>query len=187
MKIRKALPEDAISIANLLLLAMEEIIYAFIGEADKEKAIALLTHFAKNPNNQYSYQNCYLIEVDEEIVAAVNIYDGSKLHTFRQPIADYISFKFNRELQVEDETQAGEFYIDSIGVSEDFQGKGIGSEILKYLIQEYVICGKHTLGLLVDEENIPAKNLYFKLGFRSVNHILLTGKKMDHLQISNNS
>ena len=187
MKIRKALPEDAISIANLLLLAMEEIIYEFIGEANKEKAIALLTHFAKNADNQYSYQNCYVMESGKVIIAAVNIYDGAKLHEYRQPIADYITTQFKKELKVEDETQAGEFYIDSIGVSQSFQGKGIGSEILKYLIHEYVICGKHTIGLLVDEKNIYAKKLYLKLGFYSVNHILLSGKKMDHLQISNNS
>lgn len=187
MKIRKALPEDASSIANLLLLAMEEIIYEFIGEPNKGKAIAFLTYFAKTTNNQYSYQNCYVMERDGVIIAAVNVYDGAKLHAYRQPIADYIAIQFKKELKVVDETQAGEYYIDSIGVSASFQGKGIGSEILKFLIHEYVICGKYTLGLLVDEENEPAKKLYLKLGFYGVNHILLTGKKMEHLQISNNS
>ena len=187
MKIRKALPEDANSIANLLLLAMEDIIYEFIGEPNKEKAIAFLTHFAKTTDNQYSYQNCYVMEDGEVIIAAVNIYDGAKLQEYRQPIGDYIAAHFSKDLKVEDETQAGEFYIDSIGVSETFQGKGIGSEMLMYLINEYVIRGKLTLGLLVDEENIHAKKLYLKLGFLTVNHIRLTGKRMEHLQISNNS
>lgn len=108
MKIRKATRGDASSIANLLLLAMEEIIYEFIGEQNKEKAITFLTYFAKNPANQYSYQNCYLMEDGEDIIAAVNIYDGAKLHEYRQPIADYIAVLFNKELNVEDETQSGE-------------------------------------------------------------------------------
>ena len=187
MRIRKALPQDASSIANLLFLAMEEIVYEFIGEPNREKAIVLFTHFAKSDNNQYSYQNCYVMESGKEIIAAANVYDGAKLHEYRQPIADYITSHFKRELRVEDETQSGEYYIDSIGVSKSFQGRGIGSEILKFLINEYVIRQKHTLGLLVDEENVHAKKLYLKLGFYSVNHILLTGKKMEHLQISNNS
>lgn len=166
---------------------MEGIIYEFIGESNKEKAISFLTHFAKNGDNQYSYQNCYVMGSSNEIIAAVNVYDGVKLHEYRQPIANYIAAQFKKELKVEDETQVGEYYIDSIGVKESFRGKGIGSEVLKFLIHEYVICGKHTLGLLVDEENTHAKNLYLKLGFCSVNHILLTGRKMNHLQISNNS
>jgi len=184
VKIRKAVPQDANSIANLLLLAMEDIIYEFIGESDKEKAIAFLIHFAQSTGNQYSYQNCYVMVSGAEIIAAANVYDGAKLHAYRQPIADYIATRFNRELIVEDETQAGEYYIDSIGVSERFQGKGIGSEILKFLIDEHVIRRKGILGLLVDKENIKAKKLYLKLGFCTVNEMMLTGKRMEHLQIS---
>lgn len=169
---------------------MEEIVYEFIGEVDSQKARAFLLHFVREENNQYSYQNCWVVEQDNNvvecdcrIVATVNIYDGRKLEELRWPIIKYIKEHFNRELVVEDETEPGEFYIDSFGVSLDQQGKGLGSEILKFLVDEYVNRQNRTLGLLVDIENPNAKRLYLKMGFKSVGKKTLVGKTLEHLQI----
>jgi len=184
MTIRKATLADSDSITTHLLLAMEEIIYKFIGKRDHEQANAFLLHFVKRADNQYSYLNCWVAEDGHEIVAAVNVYDGADLKELRGPVISYAKNQFNRDLDPEDETQAGEHYIDSLGVSPSQQGKGIGSKILKFLIDEYVTRNKQTLGLLVDEENPNAKKLYLKLGFRPVGKKVLLGKNMEHLQIN---
>lgn len=187
---RKAVVEDSESIVNHLLLAMEEIVYEFIGEIDSEKARAFLLHFIGKEDNQYSYQNCWVVEQGSNavgqkgsVVATVNIYDGEKLAELRKPIIEYIKEHFNRELMVENETEPGEYYIDSLGVSMDQQGKGLGSLVLKFLIEEYVHRHNKTLGLLVDIENPNAKRLYLKMGFMSVGKKILVGKNMEHLQI----
>ncbi|HZK06733.1 MAG TPA: GNAT family N-acetyltransferase [Bacteroidales bacterium] len=183
MIIRKAIPSDAERIVAFLLLATEEIVYKFIGEKDHEKAKAFLLYFIKKENNQYSYQNCLVAEIDNEMVAAVAFYDGARLAALRQPIIDYIRDNFNKTFEPEDETSNGEFYIDSIGVSLSHRGKGIGANLLQFLIDEYVSKKRKNLGLLVDEENPKAKKLYLKLGFKSVGKIVLVGKQMEHLQI----
>ena len=85
MIIRKAKPSDSKVIAPLLLSAMEEIVYAFLGEKNHQKAIDFLEHFAQRENNQYSYQNCWVAEVDE-VVGVVNIYDGAQLTALRRQI-----------------------------------------------------------------------------------------------------
>jgi ribosomal protein S18 acetylase RimI-like enzyme len=77
----------------------------------------------------------------------------------------------------------GEFYIDSLGVAANQQGKGIGSKLLLFLIDEYVTINQKTLGLLVDEENPAAKKLYLKLGFKTVGKKTLVGKNLEQLQI----
>jgi len=184
MIIRKSTLNDTTNIATYFMLAMEDIVYKFLGEKDYTKAKDFLLYFLERENNQYSYQNCYVAVENTEVIAAVNIYDGAKLYALRKPIAKYINTHFGKNYDPEDETQAGEFYIDSLGVSPNHQGKGIGSKLLQFLIQEYVVKNQQTLGLLVDEENSAAKKLYIKLGFKPVGIKNLQGKSMAHLQIS---
>jgi ribosomal protein S18 acetylase RimI-like enzyme len=183
MIIRKATYADSEALANCLFLAMEDIIYKFLGERNPGKASAFLLHFVQRENNQYSYQNCFVAQEANQVVAAVNIYDGKKLQELRQPVTDYLKDHFYRTIKIEDETQAGEIYIDSLGVNPTRQGKGIGTQVLKFLINEYVHKQNQTLGLLVDDNNPDAKRLYLKLGFNTVGKKVLLAKPMEHLQI----
>lgn len=182
MLVRKAKKEEYPIIANYIFLAMEEIMYHFIGETHKEKAVQLLGSLIQEPNNQYSYENCWIAVDDKEIVAAALVYDGAKLNELRAPVAHKITTMFNSNFNPEDETEAGEYYIDCVGVNPDKQGRGIGSIMLKFLIDEYVHKQKETLGLLVDKENPNAQRLYLKLGFEIVGDKFFAGKKLNHLQ-----
>ena len=184
MIIRNATPADSDYIATYMMEAMEDIVYEFIGENDPKMARGFLLHFIKSENNQYSYQNCIVAQDGDEIIAAINLYDGARLWDLRAPLAQYIKTIHNKEFNPEDETQSGEYYIDSLGVKSTLQGKGIGTKMLQYVIDEYVIKNHQTLGLLVDEDKHLAKRLYLKLGFKSVGRKILAGKKMEHLQIN---
>lgn len=182
MIIRKANPEDAKDIAPLILLAMEDIVYNFIGEKSKSKSLLFLEEMISQPNNQYSYENCFVVEKNNEIIAASIVYDGAELVKLRQPVAEKIKAMFNKDFLPEEETEKGEFYIDTLGVSPKAQGKGIGSKLLNFLIDEYVYKRKEKLGLLVDKENPNAKTLYLKLGFRKVCDKTLVSKELEHLR-----
>ena len=185
MKIRNAKPEDATTIATYLLLAMEEIVYQFIGEKSLKKATQFLVNLIGKKSNQYSYENCWVMEMENEVAAVALVYDGSKLQELRKPVAQEIKSMFNRDFNPENETEAGEYYLDSISVSPHQQGKGLGSKLFQFLIDEYVYKRNGTLGLLVDKENPNAKKLYLKLGFEIVGEKKLAGKSMEHLQFKN--
>lgn len=184
MHIRKAKKSDSTYLAPILLLAMEDIIYKFIKKEEYAAAKDFLQYFVERENNQYSYENCYVAEENNEIIGAVDIYKGDDIEKLRKPIIEYVRKHYNPEFNPESETEAGEFYIDSLGINPNHQGKGIGSQILQFLIAEYVQKNKQTLGLLVEEENPLAKKLYLKLGFKVVGQKTLVGKKLEHLQIS---
>jgi ribosomal protein S18 acetylase RimI-like enzyme len=181
--IRKATLNDSQSLATHLLLAMEDIVFKFIGEEDPDKAMEFMLHFAGKDNNQYSYQNCWVVEIKNSVVAVILVYEGARLVELRKPIVEYIRSKFNPDFQPEDETQPGEYYIDCLAVNPSFQNAGIGTKLLEFVIDEYVNKQGRALGLLVDGTNPNAKRLYLKLGFKSVETKVVFGKKMEHLQI----
>uniref|UniRef100_UPI0039A70BB3 GNAT family N-acetyltransferase n=1 Tax=Ornithobacterium rhinotracheale TaxID=28251 RepID=UPI0039A70BB3 len=180
--IRKAEKSDYKEIANFLLMAMEDIVYKFIGQEERDRALAFLEHFTAQKGNQYSYENCYVILDNGTIIGAANVYDGAYLARLRAPIKRHIEATYQRDFAPEDETQAGEFYLDTLGISPQYRGKGLGTRLLNFLIAEYA--GKHhkPLGLLVDLENPKAKKLYENLGFEKVGNKTLMGKMMEHLQ-----
>lgn len=183
LSIRKANKKDTLQIAYLMLLAMEEIVFKFIGEKDHQKATAFLHHFVQQEDNQYSYQNCWVAEMDGTIAGMANVYDGADLHKLRKPIEAYIKSQYNPAFQPEDETKAGEYYIDTFAVDPKQQGNGIGAQLLQALIDEYVHKKSIVLGLLVDENNPGAKRLYDRKGFQNVGRKVLLGKYMEHLQV----
>ncbi|MEN0009776.1 GNAT family N-acetyltransferase [Flavobacterium nitrogenifigens] len=185
MNIRKAEKSDSKYIAPILLLAMEDIIYKFIAKENYASAKDFLQYFVESENNQYSYQNCFVAEENNEIIGAVNIYNGADIEALRAPIVEYVRKHHNPEFDPELETRAGEYYIDSLGVNPKHQGKGIGSQLLQFLIDKYVHKNKEVLGLLVEEDNPSAKKLYLKLGFKVVGNKTLVKKNLEHLQIKN--
>ncbi|WP_427873366.1 GNAT family N-acetyltransferase [Flavobacterium sp. MMS24-S5] len=185
MNIRKAEKSHSKYIAPILLLAMEDIIYKFIAKEDYASAKDFLQYFVERENNQYSYQNCFVAEENNEIIGAVNIYNGADIEELRNPIVEYVRKHYNPEFDPEFETREGEYYIDSLGVNPKYQGKGIGSQLLQFLIDKYVHKNKEVLGLLVEEDNPSAKKLYLKLGFKVVGNKTLVKKNLEHLQIKN--
>lgn len=183
MNIRRAKAEDAETIATYLLMAMEDIVYDFIGQTNRAAALAFLHHFVQKEDNQYSYQNCWVVQNHHRVVAAVNIYDGACLKDLRAPIAHYIETHFQKRFEPEDETAAGEFYIDALAVDPEQRGKGIGAKLLEHVRHTYVIQDHKTIGLLVDVDNPRAQQLYLQLGFKDVDEKTLAGKTLRHLQI----
>ena len=182
MLIRKARQEESDIIAPYILMAMEDIAYRFIGEKSKDKALQWLASLIGEQGNQYSFENCWVVETEGKIRAAAIVYDGGRLKELRVGVADKIASMFNREFNPEEETQAGEHYIDCVGVDPGQQGQGIGSGIFRFLINTYVHQQNQTLGLLVAKDNPTAKRLYLKLGFEGIGEKTLMGKCMEHLQ-----
>lgn len=183
MIIRKAVIQDSEPITSLVMQATSEMIYKFVGERNDQKAKDFLLQFVKNENNQYSFQNCYVIANEVEVLGVLLGYDGAKLKELRKPVLSYIHQYINPNLTVEDETQAGEYYIDSFGVLPNQQGKGIGERLIQYVINEQLLEKVQTIGLLVDKDNPRAKRLYLKLGFDVVGDKNLMGITLEHLQL----
>lgn len=182
MEIRRAKKEDAHQIAGIMILAMTEIVYQFIGREDFEEGKKFLAQLIQDEGNQYSHQYIFVAENQDGILGQICLYPGAQLEKLRQPVLDHIKKEYGIDYQVANETEAGEIYLDTIAVSELAQGKGVGKLLINYVIEEFVHKRNEVLGLLVDDENPGAKRLYEKLGFIVRREVSIFGKKMEHMQ-----
>lgn len=181
-EIRKSTPNDAEQIAELMLFAMKGIVYEFIGEENYDKAKQFLKELIEQTNNQYSFENTYVALENSNIVGSFTLYEGDKLKDFRKPVIEKIKTEFDLIILPEDETEAGEIYIDTIAVYPEYRGKGFGNKILDYITKEIAERENVTVGLLVDFKNPKALKLYESKGFKKVGEKTLMNTRNYHLQ-----
>jgi ribosomal protein S18 acetylase RimI-like enzyme len=166
MYIRKALPLDE-TVPLLMLQAMEDIVYLFIGKEDKDEAILFLFDLFKREGNQYSYENTFVaVDENNEIIGSITAYDGDLLSSLRTPVLQFIQDRYDQHLELDNETDGDELYIDTIAVAPNQQGKGVGSSLLRHLLAYAKENSFSKVGLLVDFDNPDAQRLYERTGFQ---------------------
>lgn len=162
----------------------EEICRNLAGEkftlADVER---LFTGLASREDTQYSYLNTLAAVDDDGTTVGVCVgYDGAKLAGLRKAFFEAARRELGLSLDdMDDETDASEFYLDTLAVLPEYRGRGIASQLLNASIARARAIGKPA-GLLVDKTNPNARRLYEKIGFRKVNERPFCYVMMDHLQ-----
>lgn len=182
--IRSAQESDAHYVPEIMLQAMEDIIFRFIKKEDRSEAVNFLTQLFKQKGNLYSYEHTFVaIDDNGHILGSLTGYDGDRFIELRQPILDHMKELYNNNLIPEAETIGDEFYIDSIAVAPMARGKGIGTELLNYAITHAKQNGFKKVGLLVDLENPNAQKLYERIGFKLGKKTPLVGGEYYHMYI----
>ena len=181
--IRPATEADAALIAQVVAMAIgdEEGVRHYCGE----QYLDVLADIASQSDTQYSWQQTLVAEVDGEAVGAVVGYDGGELSRLRDGTYGVIRKTIAEAQPIIDETEAGEYYLDSVGVLPHFQCRGIGRVLVAAFCSKVFAEGHQRVGLIVDIENPQAESLYASLGFRRVGTKLFFGHKMWHLQLEN--
>ena len=119
LNIRKAAKTDAPLIAKVVAMAIGEesaILYGGENYMNVFEEIALLE------DSQYSYRNAFVAEINGNAVGAVVAYDGAELYPLRKTTLEIIYKHTAKELQIADETDSSEFYLDSLAVLPEYQG-----------------------------------------------------------------
>lgn len=180
MIVRAATREDAAIIAQAVALAIgdEDALRTYCGD----DYLAVLTEIAAREATQYSWQQALIAEIDGIAAGAVVGYDGARLKDLRKGTMAVIGESRGQTPCIADETEEGEYYLDSIGLLPQFQGLGLGRALLSAFCDRAFAEGHHCVGLLVDYENPHAEQLYGSLGFERVGSKLFLGHQMWHLQ-----
>ena len=177
--IREARKDEAPVIAELLMMAWPvEDIMASNGISYKELHETVTT-IVSLPATIYSYEHTFVAEVDGRVAGAMCGYDGADYQKLKQPIVDALGA--DSEFARLQETEAGEYYLDSVGVHPDFRGRGIGSKLFEAQIARAAEQGHGRVGLIVDVDKPEAEALYERLGFRYIDDKDFFGHKMKHM------
>ena len=185
MNIIEATQQHAPVIANLIMMAMtDECCLNLAGEGRPvaESARRLPQHPAAD-DTQYSYRNTLLAVTDEgEVAGAIVSYDGAKLHELREAFIEGARREFGVDHSgMDDETAAGEWYLDSLAVFPQFRGQGIAHQLLLAAARRAADHGLPA-ALLVDKGNPKAERLYRSIGFEYVEDAMWGGHEMRRLR-----
>lgn len=177
--IRKATQKEAAQIAELFMLAwpVEEIMES--NGLSYEQLHESITAIAAAEETIYSYENTIVTELDGKVVGAMCAYDGADYQRLKQPIVDVLGADSGfAQLK---ETEAGEFYLDSVGVLPEYRGRGIASSLFEAQCKRAASLGHKVAGLIVDVDKPHAEALYTRLGFTYLDDKDFFGHTMKHM------
>lgn len=189
ISVRECRREDAPEVARLLMMAWPiEDFLAMDKSMTLESLHAVVTGYVASEKNLYSYSNTLVAVAatpdGEKIAGALNCYDGALYETLKRPVMEDLHRRTgNTGFGQQKETEAGEFYLDSIAVDPDFRSHGIGSSLFRAAIEKAAREGHSKVGLIVDVDKPKAEALYLRLGFRTVGYRDFFGHEMKHMQL----
>ena len=184
--IRNARKGEGKTIAELILLAWP--VDEFLA-ADPSMTYEILRNMiavvVESEQTIYSYENTVVAVImdestgTEKIIGALCGYDGADYIKLKQPILEIIGYDSDFARTVE--TEAGEFYLDSVGVDPEYRGMGIATMLFGALISKAAALGHKKVGLIVDIDKPLAERLYRRLGFEHTGFRSFFGHQMKHM------
>jgi len=208
IEIREATKSQAAEIACLIMTAMtDDCCLYFCGEGygledlasgracsrSAEQAILrrsrllaafrkMMTMLVECEDSQYSYRNT-LVAMDADRVVGISVsYDGGLLHELRRTFIEAAKEHLGKDhTGMDDETQAGELYLDSLAVLSEYRRQGIARRLLLATKERANRMGLPCVGLLVDKDNPVGEALYASVGFRYVGDNRWGGHPMKHM------
>ena len=183
VRIQNATKEQSADIARLIMMAMtDDCCLYFCGAGyGLEDFWKMMTKLVEREDSQYSYRNT-LVALDEDKVVGICVsYDGGQLRELRQAFIEAAKVHIGKDhTGMDDETQEGELYLDSLAVLTKYRHQGIARKLLLATKERADRLGL-PVGLLVDYGNPIGEALYLSMGFRYVNDNSWGGHTMKHL------
>ncbi|MFC5652349.1 GNAT family N-acetyltransferase [Paenibacillus solisilvae] len=159
--IRSAKREDAPQVMPLIQAAIGSIACLLAGTTDGELALSRLEAFYKQKGNRISYEHVIVEEREGRAVGMLIAYPGDGAGALDKP------FMVNLQSGacIIKEARDGEYYFDAIAVDESFRGQGIAQHLMLAGEKRAIAAGYDKVGLIVEEYNDRAYDLYKKKGF----------------------
>ncbi|MGR6541898.1 N-acetyltransferase family protein [Paenibacillus tundrae] len=179
--IRPARQEDVDQVIPLLYQAIGDIAYALAGEGEHEEAMRILQQFFVQEDNRISYRNVTVMEQNEVVAGILVAYDGSEADLLDEPIRNRPGRSQDEKYALVKETRPGEYYLDTLSVSEAYQGQGIGRALLAAFEEKGRTLGHKQVSLIVERDNGRALMLYERQGYVKDDVLVIAGHEYSHM------
>ncbi len=181
IEFKKCRPGD-VETAIPLILSSGPDAFAYVFSDGNKKASDFLRFAFLRQGGEFSFDNHYAIWLDGALVGIGSVFDARVARRFFirdiLNIIRYYHWKaipvLIRGYQTEQIIllpKENEICIAHLGISPNHQGKGLGRQLIDFLMREATPDSKHSFILDVSEENPRAKALYERLGFRASRHM----------------
>lgn len=185
MIIRRATKEDAHEVVPLVNIILEDMEIPILKEIPLPDLFKVLELAFETEDYRYSYGRVQIADIDGKVAGVAFGYpdedEGHIDHAMSQ-FFPQIGLPESTEFFPESEVLPGEWYLDTLAVSPDFQGQGIGTTLLESLPEVARAAGKNKIGLNVDVGNPKAEKLYTKMGFKTIGNMVISGHDYHHMQ-----
>jgi ribosomal protein S18 acetylase RimI-like enzyme len=178
IKYRSAKKEDSYYLAELTNIASSGVVdflfHDLVPGADPVQAVA---YSLENDNYPHSYKSAFVAEHNRRVVGMALSYPAS-YHGITEEMRSF--FPEERLEHLKDFYAArieNSWYIDSLGVSEEYRKRGIGRHLIALTKERAMDNGYSELSLISFADNTSALSLYKDVGFDVVGKITLHGNE----------
>jgi len=173
---RKCTPQD-VNMAVPLIYSSGPAAFSYVFNNKKNEAQDFLQHAFLRPGGEFSYDNHYGLALNGQLVGIGAVFNAKSAKRFSKKdflniISFYkkdavgILFRGLRTEQVIRLPKKKEICLAHLGIAESHRSKGLGQQLISYLMQVASPKAQEYFILDVSVENPRAKSLYNRLGFQ---------------------
>ncbi len=166
-EIRAATRDDVPDLSKLLILAAGGVVDAlYHGLIPGKPTNEIVERRLQREGTTGSYENCWVAVQDGRVVGELHAYPMDELENDPpDPLIPEERYAVLEPFDHLDPVAAGSYYINVVAVYPEFQGHGIGTQLLDLARAEAEARGFDQLSLVVAEQNRGAVWLYRRCGF----------------------
>ena len=179
--IRQAQPQDAQVVVPLVIEAIGDIAKRLTGEQEPKAVERELEVLFKREDNRHSYLNTFVAVEEKTIVGILVYYNGEQAITMDANLANWLASKNASTIIIDKEAHEDEYYVDTICVTPEARGKGIGTLLLQFAIDQTKERGFRKLSLNVETKKEQAIRLYERTGFVITEPWSIIGEPFHHM------
>lgn len=181
MRLRPATPDDAAVVVRLMYTAIGDIAHSLSGTRDRADTFAVMEAFFRRGGNRLGHEHVRVLEDAGRVVGFLSAYHGSQVAALDRPFIERLRSLGGDADAIVPEARPDEYYLDSLAVDAAHQGRGLGGGLLEAFEARARELGHPKVMLLVDQENVKARRLYERRGYRPEGALQLSGHMYDRM------
>ncbi len=172
MDIRKATIEDSAAIARNVMAAMGYDVFSETVDDGIRVMMDGMAEICAREDTLYSWRNTLVACVEGEFAGSLTSYDGGDYLRMREVTFGLAHEKFGwTPPMMDDETRAGEWYLDSLAVLPAFRRRGLAQLLVSQMFEVAEALGFAKVSLIVLASSDRLIAHYESFGFRPDGHL----------------
>lgn len=178
---RQAISTDAKQAAPLIIDANGDISHRLTGETEPHKVEEEMCTLFKRNDNPHSHLYTYMAEFGGKVIGTMVAYSGKEAIQLDQNLNNWLANKGGDLEEADAESLPDEFYIDTICITPEFRGKGIGTQFFSFAEALAKQQKFSKVSLNVETQKAAAIRLYKRLGYEIVSPWTIIGEPFHHM------